>query len=111
MRVFQELEVTGEVPALTEFAANVERRLSDGWVRNVQREQEVRGDGGSDRSYCFSCDTKASRRAADLWLSPRRDTKSLHVGNIVPRAQSKLSHDEYNSILNEFFHVFVEPVA
>lgn len=111
MRVFQELEFTGAAPALTEFAANVERRLSDGWVRNVQREQEVSGYGDSDRSYCFSCDAKAGRRAADLWLAPGRDTKSMHVGNIVPRAQSKLSHDEYNSILNEFFHAFVEPVA
>jgi len=90
------------------LASTIEKNLSNGWTRDLKREEEVGGYGAAPQ-YCFACDAANNRRAAHLWLSFSRDRSNLRVGNIVPRAQSSLSYDEYNLILNEFFHYFVEP--
>lgn len=108
MRVFQNLEVAGDLPDLTRLVNAIEGKLSNGWTRDLQREQEVKAYGPSYPSYCFFCDARAQRPAAHLWLFLRRDKRCLKVGNIVPTAQSELSYDEYNLVLNEFFRFFVE---
>src|SRR5207245_2329219 len=48
-------------------------------------------------------------RAAALWLFA--DTTHLHVGNIVPMDDRRLTYDEYNNILEDFFHKVVLPAT
>src|ERR1700684_818908 len=109
MRVFQDLTMTGTSAELLAFAAAIESRLSNGWTRNTQREQEVGRFGSSSPSFCFACDARAERKAGDLWLSLSGNGNVLRVGNIVPSQQNSLSYDEYNHILNDFYNSFVQP--
>jgi len=129
MKVLQELSIRGPYELLRRLPDEVERRLSGGWSRDRSREAETRRpselydfneepgifekpdlyseepqmyrtDSGPEL-YCFHCEARPNREAADLWLSLRNGNE-LRVSNIIPSDVSELSDTQYNAIMEEF---------
>jgi hypothetical protein len=114
MKVHQELRIgplTGENE--TELVSRIETSLSNGWSRNQTREKEVNLMGLSSKLFCFSCTANERRAAATLFLArPASPSEGLiYVSNIVPNETQRLTYDQYNSILREFFDRFAKPSA
>jgi hypothetical protein len=108
MKRFKDLEVTGGKAQLEAFIAAVESRLDHGWQRSVELEKRIADS--SPEMVAFQCTAAGNRKAAALWLAKRR-ADALYVTNVVPSEQSRLSHDEYNAVLDDFVSRLAAPVA
>jgi len=113
VKVHQEMTI-GPLDADQEGAliARIESRLSDGWFRNIAREEDLRRSV-STKVYCFTCSKVGEREAASLYLARAQDPSAalLRVSNIVPTDIQKLSYDQYNLIIAEFHNRLVRPVC
>ncbi len=109
MKVYRELELEGAKSALTKAIEIISDSLDNGWSRNIDKERWISAVA-SDKKYCFSCRKEEEREAAELWLAYPND-KTLTVTNIVPQETNRLSMEQYNLIISEFYKRFAEPVA
>jgi hypothetical protein len=109
MKVFRELKIRGQQSQLDQLIRDISASAGSGWSRDTKQEQDVQRHTSTQDMYCFTCSASPQRKAGSLWLSA--GPGELHVSNIVPRAVSSLSRDEYNAILLEFWRRFVEPMA
>ena len=107
MKVYGDLVLSGEPEALLSAVAGIEQTLSSGWERSHELESRV--DAGDAR--CFVAPKTASHPAGALWLTARPERGDWYVANIVPMEASRLSEDQYNSILKEFYSLFVKGVS
>lgn len=109
MKVFQQLELQGPKPVLTKAIEVISDSLDDGWIRNYDKERWLSSEG-SDEQYGFSCSKQLMREAADLWLL-YHDDERLYVSNIIPQETNRLSMEQYNVIISEFYERFAKPAA
>lgn len=110
MKVFGELTIQLKNKLYLDLVAEIERKLTEGWTRNVERETEV-WSRSQAKSSCFryAGTDKASPTSADLWL--HNAGQHAYVSNIVPAQQGRLSYDEYNTILRTFWEQLAQPAA
>jgi hypothetical protein len=110
MKVYADLEISGEVDALERAITELEASLNNGWSRSLELEGRLRIRRGH-KVRCFTCTETNDRRAASVWLTEREGAGLWWVANIVPTAAGRLSHDEYNAIIEEFRSSFLQPIA
>ncbi|MEP0873373.1 hypothetical protein NDA01_26795 [Trichocoleus desertorum AS-A10] len=109
MKSFRELKLIGSDSEQRRLITLIEQRLSNGWTRERERENQLNSRTGYEY-IIFVCSETASRRAAGLSFVAD-ENGYLGVSNIVPRDVGELSKDQYNAILEEFLTQFVEPAA
>ena len=109
MKVFRDLKLIGTASEQTRLIDLVEKQLSNGWVRDREREAELKSQSGYDY-IIFTCSKTASRSAAELNFVAD-ENGYLYVSNIVPKELGELSEDQYNAILEEFSTRFIEHAA
>ena len=108
MKVYQDLVIRGGRLGPQEFIAELERRVTGGWERNLTREQELHS--GSPHMHCFSCSERSKRLGADLWMTTR-ETGELYVCNILGHNRQQITQTQYNTILQDFHKTLVRPAA
>ncbi len=92
-----------------EFFSELEQSLKNGWTRNHEAES---GPSMEKVRRYFDCAATNQRKGAMLALVPSSEKPgTLYVSNVVPDETGRLTHEEYNAILKEFFDCFVVPVA
>ena len=109
MKVFRNLKLIGAASQQTKLIDLIEQQLSNGWVRDREREVELKSQYRYDYTI-FTCSKTASRPAAELSLITD-ENGYLYVSNIVPKELGETSEDQYNAILEEFLNRFVEHAA
>lgn len=108
--IYQELEIWGPRKLLESTITEIEGLLKEGWVRSPDLEDKNPIGAPLNRVlYCFSCDKRNQRLAADLWLQ-YKDDGTLYVSNVIP-TEKRLSVEQYNLIVEDFYKRFVQPVA
>lgn len=111
MHVFRELFIRGEPDRLLGVGTTIRDSLGDGWAPDTGAEDHMRKTAvGARAVFCFASPKRDRRPAATVFLVQKADD-TLYVANVVPHHQHELSHDEYNAILEEFFHRFAYPAA
>ncbi|HEX4265661.1 MAG TPA: hypothetical protein VH597_15100 [Verrucomicrobiae bacterium] len=102
MEKFRELYIKVDEEHTGDFVAAVEAALTDGWSRASEAEDNARQHGVDDRDFCyFLCDDRKGRQPAMVSIY-RRDAETLYVSNVVPLAGFQLSHQQYNTVLQDF---------
>ena len=109
MKIFQDLTIKGESPDLERFVREIEASLKDNWSRNRAMEEQVRPLDPSP-TWCFAFAGGGEEAAAFLWLA-YREPDELYVPNIVPAGTERLTHEQYNRIVQEFYEEFVKEAA
>lgn len=102
MKVFGDLVLSGEPAALLSAVAAIEASLSGGWERSRELESRIHAND----ARCFVSPAADSHPSGALWLA-RRERGDWYVANIVPIDAGRLTEDQYNSILREFYERFV----
>jgi len=107
--MFRDLEITVPQSEINELLSGIESRLENGWKRDKEAEEGSPMPSGS-RFFYFACDETDLRESALLALV-QRDENTLYVANIIPEKIGKLTRDQYNAILAEFYEKFVAPTV
>jgi hypothetical protein len=111
MRVFRELYIHGTPHQLIEITKHICNSLKPRWTHDTDAEVHMRGIGGTRTprtAYCFVSPESVNRPKASIILAD--DNKnSLRVLNIVPHKSPRLSYDQYNAILEDFYALYVKP--
>jgi len=113
MKEYRDLTISGTRERLIATVADIENALNDGWKRNKQIEVEGRARAGlkpAQLRFCFTCTPTTSRKGALLVLMSNPED-NLCLTNIVPDELGRLTHDEFNYILEEFLQKFARPAA
>lgn len=111
MKVFRNLEIKIPQSDVDDFIIRIDAMLSAGWQRDIDAEERSSEFGiVNGRYFMFKCNKTDSREHAGLAIlfDP---PDQLSVVNIVPLDKSELKYDEYNSILIDFYELFIKPVA
>jgi hypothetical protein len=108
VKVFRELTVFVEPQTLESLISRIESRLSDGWSRGREREQELRRLG-SEQYFIFLCDANAEHPA--VVLAMHLDGRRLKVVNIFPQEAGQITVRQYNEILCDFYLRCLHPAA
>lgn len=109
MNVFKELRIELGENEPEYLISKIQQKLKRGWVRDKEHEQES-GINIGVPVFCFRSPDTANASAARVYLC-RKDDVVFYVPNVVPVRFSRLSKDEYNCILEEFYRLFVAPVC
>jgi hypothetical protein len=109
MKIFGDLYIRGTIATLAIFIDNLNKNICGHWKRDVDVEKSIPSLIG-EKYYCYRANKTDHHPGAALWIS-EKDENILYVTNIVPNEVFKLTYDEYNTILREFFEEFVLPVA
>jgi hypothetical protein len=109
VKIFQELTIKGEPSALERFVQEIESSLKGSWSRNKELEEQVKPLDPSP-TWCFAFAGRGNNPAAYLWLA-YREGNELYVPNIVPAGPERLSRDQYNRIVEEFYEGFAKEAA
>ena len=109
MQVFRDLNVLIPEAKASDFFDRLEKMLDDGWSRDLESEGRARQFSEPNFRY-FRCSSGPRRESAMLAMY-KGESDEWYVSNIVPAEKSRLSHDEYNSILEEFFEKYIKPVS
>lgn len=107
MKVFKDLTIVLRSTRSEEFIAALERNLPSGWTRDKEAESHAVGPGPRGHVYIV-CDQKGERESALVAIVPREG--GYYVSNIVPRQTGRLTHDQYNRILDEFADECIGPL-
>ena len=97
---FRELYLKVDAEHSDDFAAAVDKALSDGWVRALKSEGEARLC--DDECFYYVRDNRRGREPV-LVAIYRRDAETLYVSNVVPQDRFQLTHEQYNAALQEFY--------
>jgi len=109
MKVFRDLFIRSNSDTMQRVVELIEQKLTDGWQRDRAAEKRS-GQMGETQFFYFTCNEKPGRSSALVALVKKADW-SLYVSNVVPRLAGQLTHNEYNSILEEFANRFAVPAA
>ncbi len=111
MKQFRDLVITGTSRQLDAVLAEMTSLTSESWRHDVEAEREIvlRSNWG-DSYHCFLCTAAPDRKAARVWfLKPTEGP--LAVVNVLPRDAARLTHDEYNAVLLDFYVTVASPAA
>jgi hypothetical protein len=109
VKIFQDLTIKGDADALERFVDEIEASLKENWSRDRALEDKLRPFEKSP-GWCFAFAGRGKDPAAFLWLA-NRTAHELYVPNIVPAESGRLSHDQYNRVLQDFYERFVKGAA
>jgi hypothetical protein len=111
MEIFRDLVVRGESEQLAALMDDVEKSLPPGWVRDRVIEGELRALSATAKpTYAFVHDRDDRLPAATIYFR-EEEAGLLIAANISPLKKHRLSHKEYNTILEEFCERVVRPCA
>jgi hypothetical protein len=113
MKEYRDLTISGTRERLIATVAEIEKALNSGWSRAKQIEEERRPSTGltpDQLRFCFTCTPTPYRKGAHLVLMSDPEN-NLRLTNIVPDELGRLTHDEFNYILEEFLQKFAKPAA
>jgi hypothetical protein len=99
VKVFRELTIFVEPQTLESLISRIESRLSDGWSRGREREQELRRLG-PEQYFIFLCGANGEHPA--VVLAMLLDGHRLRVVNIFPQEPGQITVRQYNSVLVDF---------
>ena len=108
-KVFRHLTVYGDPEVLDALIPGIESRLTDGWSRDRESEQELTGADRQSRFFFFARCASAARPAVKLAMCA--EGRRLSVTNIMPGDPGRLSCAEHNLILLEFYLKFLHTAA
>jgi hypothetical protein len=103
MKVYGDLVLSGEPDALVSAVEAIDKSLSSGWERSQELEAQIH----SDDARCYLAPATALHPSGALWLA-RRERNEWYVANIISVEVSRLTEDQYNSILKDFYDLFVK---
>lgn len=110
MKTFQKLRISGDPEEIDSRLKEIATSLRSGWSHNIERENELKKDTLSEKGmYCFHCSESQSHPSANLWFA-ESEPGQWYNSNIVPDKVSRLDFDQYNTILNEFYDLFIKPL-
>src|SRR5437868_5366713 len=111
MEVFRDLHISADADRMASAVEQMERLLPAGWTRDRTAEERARVGGVKPRvTYCFTC-TKEGHRPAAILILAQKDPETFYVSNIIPRERHQLAHNEYNTILEDFYQRVFRPYA
>lgn len=108
VKVFRELTIFGEPQTLQLLISRIEGRLSDGWSRGREREQELRRIG-PEQFFIFLCGANTEHPAVVLALL--LEGRRIKVTNIFPQEPGQITVGQYNSALVDFYLRFLHQAA
>jgi hypothetical protein len=101
--VYRELTVEGSEVTLEDFEKRLESNLGEGWSRDRDNEARLH-----DEQACFE-HVDSEHKVWDLWLA--RSAGKLWCSNIIRADGSRVSVEEYNVLLTDFYKRFVRFAA
>ncbi len=109
MKVFRELYLHLPEEKADDFFSELEQILQGNWRREISLEQKSARES-KVKFYYFSCGRTEVLEPA-LIAFARKNPEIVYISNIVPRERGKLSKDQYNVILMEFYNNFLQPLC
>jgi len=106
MKIFRDLEITGSPEVIQATIEKLKKVECAGWQYNEERGEHL-ALPSTGNLFCFDCIETDIHPEASLWIFKENQSK-LAVSNIVPGEVGRLTYDEYNSILQEFYDEFVK---
>ncbi len=111
MEIFRDLRFRGEPERIEAAVEAIRQSLTDGWTRNAEAEERLRETAiGQEAYHAFTCTATDRHPAATVFLL-HKEPRAANVPNILPSERGRLSHRDYNAILEEFFERFARPCA
>jgi len=104
MKKFQDLFLQLNGTDIDSLVDSLTQNCNSLWKR---REDKEDGAGGY-RPYCFESVGNENLAAAALFVY-ERESGLWYVSNIVPTVERELSHEQYNSLLIDFYSTVVTP--
>lgn len=108
MKTFKDLFIRTGDSGILEYIERVTRALEEPWERAYENEENSKYLG--EIAFSFTRKADSTLPAAGLSIF-QKDSATWYVPNVVPVESGKLSYDEYNSIISEFYDKFLEPVS
>lgn len=105
IEIYRELSIEGAAEKIDHLMTKVSSSLKNGWVKEVSDDETY-----GTKFYVFKCTETTERQTAKLWFA-RSTPNRLYISNIVPEKIQTLTRRQYNEILIDFFHAFIEPIA
>ena len=105
-KVFRDLRIYGDQPAIAALIARIEMLLDGGWFRD--RDRELMFPQMTGVHYVFVRPSGEDRQGVAMLLDAKR--YGVNVSNIAPE-RHRLCCEEYNAILVDFFLRFIDPAA
>ena len=103
MKVFRDLYLNLSVDRTEVFFSEVEQNLVVDWSRDHDAEKRTAREFRDKYFYYFTCKKTKKLEAALVALTRKNDT-IVYIANIVPRELGKLSKDQYNTIVLDFYN-------
>lgn len=111
METFRDLFLRGDAAQLEDTLAEIDGALPEGWLRDTDAEGRMRAMALSETPvFCF-CTPGGGRLPAAAITLHEESPGTYHVSNIVPRQAGRLTHGEYNAVIESFFEHVVRPAA
>jgi hypothetical protein len=108
VKVFRKLTIFVDPQTLELLISRIESRLSDGWSRGRESEQELRSLS-QQQYFLFLCCSNADHPA--VVLAMLLDGRRLRVVNVFPQESGRISVRLYNLALVNFYLRFLHPAA
>ncbi|MCP4155382.1 MAG: hypothetical protein GY757_47090, partial [bacterium] len=109
MKVFRDITINANKEKFSPLLDCLEKKFTNGWKRELATEEGAR-EFIETEFYYFACSAKDDREAAIVALV-RKDSDTLRVSNIIPQDSSRLTLDQYNQVLVDFYETIIEPCA
>jgi hypothetical protein len=109
MKVFRDLYLNLSIARTDDFFNEVEQSLAVDWSRDHETEERTAREF-RDKYYYFACN-KTEELETALVAFARKNDKIAYIANIVPREFGKLSKDQYNKILLDFYERCLKPIC
>jgi hypothetical protein len=111
MEILRDLIIRGESEQLAALMDDVEKSLPPGWVRDRLIEGELRALSATAKpTYSFVHNRDDRFPAATIFFR-EQEPGLLTAANIAPLKRHRLSHRQYNTILEEFCERAIRPCA
>ncbi len=107
MKTFQQFDIQLKGNQPISVVEQIETRLIDNWLRDKNAEDETIGFDDTPL-YCFKRLSSDDIPTASVWLT-EKSPGLLSLSNVLPTEIGKLSYDEYNTIVSEFYEKMVKP--
>lgn len=110
MKTYKDIYISfNNVENIKNYIDLITKNISAPWQRSLDREKDA-SSFVSEQVFCFERVADDINLACGLTIF-HKDEKTLYIPNIVPRESGQFSVDEYNSLLTEFYQIYLYPYA
>ncbi len=106
MKTFRNLYIHLNGIDINALSRELENQSQAAWTRRKDKEEELGDKKG--RPICFEAQKGGPVPPSTLYIF-QKDYETLWVSNIVPTEASELTHDQYNTALENFYENIVLP--